>query len=53
MAFMGMDNFLVILNLNEPNYIHRIELCSNKQDITMMITQISETFDLFAIVNID
>lgn len=42
-----------MLNLNEPDYIHRIELCEKYRDITMMLTQITDTYDLFALVNID
>ena len=26
-VYMGMENYLVVLNLDEPDYIHRIELC--------------------------
>lgn len=48
-AWSGMEDFLTVLNLNAPNYVHRVELTEPDQPrMRIKQTQISATNDLFA-----
>ena len=48
-----MEDYLVVFNINNPDYVHRIELGPPERRIRIEQTQITDTDDLFAMIHID
>lgn len=51
-SFSGMEDYLVLFNMNAPDYVHRVQLGPPGERVIIEQTQITETYDLFAIVHI-